>query len=62
MSKEQLIVKGGGKMGNSKQFSFWLIVILLLIIAIQLGVIISKLGYIDWDIRNILGKLTLKWG
>lgn len=49
-------------MDNSKQFPFWLIFILLLIIVIQLGVIISKLGYIDWDIRNILGKLTLKWG
>ena len=44
-------------MNNSKQLFTWLIAILLLIIMIQLGAIISKLGYIDWDIRNILGKL-----
>lgn len=33
------------------------VIILLIIIILQLGHISSVLDYIDWDIRNILGKI-----
>ena len=45
MNKKQLMVAG-------------IVIVLLMVIIFQLGYIISKIDYIDWDIRNILGKLN----
>jgi len=44
MNKKQLIVAG-------------MIIALLIVIICQLGFICNRVDYIDWGIRNILGKM-----
>lgn len=37
---------------------FWIILILLVIVLIMLGKLNSKIDGIDWDVRQILGKVA----
>ena len=36
----------------------WIIIVLLLVVIFQLNNIRSKLEYIDWDTRQILGRVS----
>ncbi len=35
-----------------------IVIILLVILVIQIGMLLKTVGWIDWDVRNILGKLN----
>lgn len=36
-----------------------IVIVLLLILIIQMGMLLKTVNYMDWDVRNILGKLNL---
>ena len=47
-------------MDREQKIFKYILIILLVIIIIQLWHISKTLDYVDWDVRNILGKINFK--
>jgi len=47
-------------MDREQKIFEYILMVLLIIIIIQLWHISKALNYVDWDVRNILGKINFK--